>query len=383
MALTGNETLQVLGQDATGRPAATTEQTTTGAIAALAGGESVFTITPITTVGNGTLTAAGLVGGEILRSGPTGDYSDATVTGTAIVSALPGGYVAGTSFQVLIKNATAFTQTITAGAGVTLPTTVIVPAYCVARYLVTPSSASAVTFAHINTAPIGTGTSLTAPAITSITTVGAGVLTAAAFNSSIISRGGAQGGGAFTDLTDTAVAIIAACGNLVGKIGTSFRVWVSNTTNAVMTVGAGAGVTVSGTSIIPSGGMAQFLVTYTAAATLTMVGIGISQNQGAGISLLGSTSGEVAVVAPAIAGSNTMTLQAATDTIVGRATTDTLSNKTLVDPINQDFVTNTATFNARSTTILTTVPGLQVALTTSGTYQIHGQLRHLRRHSGC
>ena len=37
MALTGLETLQVLGQDATGAPAATTEQTTTGAIAALAG----------------------------------------------------------------------------------------------------------------------------------------------------------------------------------------------------------------------------------------------------------------------------------------------------------------------------------------------------------
>lgn len=37
MSLNGKETLQVLGQDATGQPAATTEQTTTGAIAALAG----------------------------------------------------------------------------------------------------------------------------------------------------------------------------------------------------------------------------------------------------------------------------------------------------------------------------------------------------------
>ena len=37
MALTGSETLQVLGQDGKGAPAATTQQTTTGAIAALAG----------------------------------------------------------------------------------------------------------------------------------------------------------------------------------------------------------------------------------------------------------------------------------------------------------------------------------------------------------
>lgn len=36
MALTGTETLQVLGQDGAGHPAASTQQTTTGAIAALA-----------------------------------------------------------------------------------------------------------------------------------------------------------------------------------------------------------------------------------------------------------------------------------------------------------------------------------------------------------
>lgn len=44
---------------------------------------------------------------------------------------------------------------------------------------------------------------------------------------------------------------------------------------------------------------------------------------------VGSTSGQVDVVAPATAGSNTMTLPAATDTFVGKATTDTLTNKTL------------------------------------------------------
>lgn len=46
----------------------------------------------------------------------------------------------------------------------------------------------------------------------------------------------------------------------------------------------------------------------------------------------GSTSGAITVNAPATAGTNTWTWQAATDTVVGRATTDTLTNKTLTSP---------------------------------------------------
>jgi hypothetical protein len=43
---------------------------------------------------------------------------------------------------------------------------------------------------------------------------------------------------------------------------------------------------------------------------------------------MGSTSGSISVQAPAVAGSNTLTWPAATDTIIGKATTDTLTNKT-------------------------------------------------------
>lgn len=46
----------------------------------------------------------------------------------------------------------------------------------------------------------------------------------------------------------------------------------------------------------------------------------------------GSTSGTTTVQATAIAGTTTLTLPAATDTLVGLATTDTLTNKTLTSP---------------------------------------------------
>ena len=46
----------------------------------------------------------------------------------------------------------------------------------------------------------------------------------------------------------------------------------------------------------------------------------------------GDTSGAITISAPAVSGTNTLTLPAATDTLVGKATTDTLTNKTLTTP---------------------------------------------------
>lgn len=268
----GNEIIQVLGIAANGQPSGQTEAFTLAQVAALASTETSFVSTAITTVGAGTLTAAGLVGDQIIRTGPVAAFSDATDTAASIVAAFPGGLASGSNI-VKIKNATAFNQTITAGVGVTLPPTVIVPPFSIGEYAVVPTSLTAVTFTHIGTEPIAIGQNSTVPAITALSTVGAGTITAAGIAGGLTSRSGSQSSAAFTDTTDTAANIIAASVNLVNKIGTSFAYRYINNTNAPATIAGGTGVTVSGVTVVPPNSWADFLLTYTAAATITMVGM--------------------------------------------------------------------------------------------------------------
>lgn len=328
MALNGNEILYVQGIAENGKPAATTERTTTGAIAALASTESSpFISTPIATVGNGVLTAAGLVGGQILRTGPTGNYTDTTASAAQIVAALPG-FIAGETFSTLIKNATAFTQTLQAGGGITLPTTVIIPPFSVANYIIAVNTATTATFTHIDTTPISTGAYYTAPSITSLNTVGNGTILAANFVGGYTARSGSQSGTPFTDTTDIATAILAANASLVNKIGTAVPYFYANTTNALATLQGGTGVTVSGVTTVPAGMVAYYLLTYTAAATITMVGIGLTNNISTAMALAGSSSGQTILQAPAVAG-GTVTLPTITSTLAINSPAPVLAGATL------------------------------------------------------
>jgi len=101
--------------------------------------------TAIVTAGAGTLTAAGIVGGVINRSGPTAAYSDTTDTGPNIIAALPNAEV-GQSWELSIVNTVAFAQTLVAGAGVTLSgLSSPIPANATATVLCTYSGAGTVT----------------------------------------------------------------------------------------------------------------------------------------------------------------------------------------------------------------------------------------------
>jgi hypothetical protein len=72
------------------------------------------------------------------------------------------------------------------------------------------------------------------------------------------------------------------------------------------------------------------------------------------VALNGSTSGSVTITAPAVAGTNTLTLPAVTDTLVGLAATQTLTNKTLTGTALSAGTTSVAPINLATGTNLTT-----------------------------
>lgn len=307
-------------------------QTTTQAIAGLAGGGTTIEVvnTSITTAGNGTLTAAGIVGGLITRTGPSAAYTDTPATAAQIVALLPA-FVSGATFSFVIKNATPYLQTLATSSGVTWPTTNIVGPFQLASYYATIGGTAAsptIVFTHLDTTPIGTAPSLTLPSAVTLSTVGAGTILANAFAAGGTARTGSQSGTPFTDTTDIAANIIAGNVGLIGKIGAAIRYEYANLTNALATIGGGTGVTVSqpggslaSTALVPAGMTAAFNVTYTAAGTLTMVCIALSNNNSSIYAFAGSTSGETLLQASAVA-AGTLTMPPVTGTLASSSGTD-------------------------------------------------------------
>lgn len=317
MSLSGNEIVYVQGISANSMGAAIQFPTTTAAIAALANSEVTDTInTAITTVGAGTLTAAGLAGGVITRSGPVAAYTDTTATAAQLYTQL--GSITGVAFITRIKNTTAFAQTLAAGSGVTLPASVIIPANSVGSYLFTQVTNNTVTVVHISTTTL---TNNAPEVVTALTTVGAGTITAAGIAGGVTTRGGSQSATPFTDTTDTADNIIAAQPN--AHIGVSWEYTYKNNTDGAATLTGGTGVTVSAVTIVPANGAARYLVTYTAADTVTMAGIATfgfavdatDATKVVAFKASGMTTGKFATIAAVNSSDAVYTLPAATGTL--------------------------------------------------------------------
>lgn len=136
---------------------------------------------------------------------------------------------------------------------------------------------------------IGLPTSVSNPLLTTLATNGNGTLLAAAINGGLINR--TTVAAPFTDTTDTAAAIIAGNPTGLSKIGASFIFIYANNSTGIATLTGGVGVTVSGVTLLAPGQIAQYLVTYTATATLTMVGLGTTEISAQNAVFLGSSTG--------------------------------------------------------------------------------------------
>lgn len=157
MALTGGETLQVLGQDGKGFPAATTTQTTTQAIANLAAtGNTITSIGALNTVSNGTLTAA-LINNRIVARGGSQSataFTDTTDTAINIIALLPSNAPFNTSYKFVYQNTTNAPATLTGGVGVTVSGITVVQANSFVEYLLTYTAANTVTIVAYEEGPI-------------------------------------------------------------------------------------------------------------------------------------------------------------------------------------------------------------------------------------
>lgn len=229
--------------------------------------------TAISTVGAGTLTASGLVGSVITRSGSTSAYTDTTDTAANIIAALHGATV-GQSWEVTIKNTVNFAETIAAGTGVTLSGQTIIPPNSAGRFLMTYSAAASVTMQGLAITPLTIPLSQVAyNAVSGNTPLTLTAANMAGQNEVYVNLTAALGG-AGTVTTDTAANIIAQIPN--AQVGQTYKLRIINSSSGAFawTVAGGTNVTPSGTLTIAQNTWRDFVVTIATATTVTMQSVG-------------------------------------------------------------------------------------------------------------
>jgi hypothetical protein len=106
---------------------------------------------PLNTVGAATIAAVGIAAGVTTRGGTqTAAFTDTTDTAANIIAADPNLTSVGGSADWIYINNSAWPATLSAGSGVTIVGQTVVPANSMLEFLVTQSSAGAVTLTAIN-----------------------------------------------------------------------------------------------------------------------------------------------------------------------------------------------------------------------------------------
>ena len=271
MALQGNEILQVTGITPSGMPSSVSEQTTTQAIADLAVLDTSNIVnTPLTTIGNGTILAAGIVGKIVSRSGyQSGAITDTTDTAANIIAALPASAPIGTSFQYKYVNNGNTTVTIAGGLGVTVSGYDVAATGSWIEFLVTYSGAGAVTMVGIDSATndaMLVQTQYTAAGITN-NVFAAGQITGGTYT--IFDQTANTPG---TVNTRTAALMLSDIPNSYNGLNYILRVIQAGT--GTLTIGAGSNVTITGTAAISTGWWREYAVTLGSISSATLQNIG-------------------------------------------------------------------------------------------------------------
>lgn len=227
------------------------------------------TITALNTVGAGTITAAGIVGGVTARGGAQAGaaFTDTTDTAANLVIASPTMTI-GQSWEWLYQNNTNATATITGGTGVTVSGITQVPENSWARFLVTYTAASTFTVASIAEGQISAvpPAQYTTSAL-STGTLAAGVITGAAFV--VLVNSGATPG---TQTTRTAAQMLADTPG--AQVGFTYMLRIVNTGAGTLTLAGGTGVTVSGTATVATNVFRDYTVNFASATTATITSVG-------------------------------------------------------------------------------------------------------------
>lgn len=230
--------------------------------------------TSITTVGAGTLTAAGIKGGVITRSGPVAAFTDTTATGALIDASLPNNNP--TAWLVEIKNSTAFVETLAGGTGVTLSGRTVVGPNSVSQFLVTKTATATYTMYGIGVydqSYVGTFGFVGTPDNGTTQTLTAAMIVGGKITYHVTT------GGSTPSLTlPLATAIDTALPDI--RAGQSYVLRVINSNSGTATIVTNTGWTTSGTLTIATNTWREFLIVcgVTAGGTYTITSVGTGTN---------------------------------------------------------------------------------------------------------